>query len=236
MGKYGSCLCLVGGAVMAHQPVGLFGESGSGQTHFVRSLARMVGAPLGVVQFHADTDSASIVGSWEIDGNPDEICAIRTEAYALARKMIAVRHSLSLELASYMFTNNPDLDSICEIFTEIAESAPILRGENQSLGRLDAEISFEAKILSAPVGEFQQQTIRNFVFKKGTFLQMIRQDGWLLLDCVEHAPHELERLISLLEEDRTFTICELFWPYFSPILGRKMMKISFRISVVQQAL
>jgi hypothetical protein len=29
--------------------------------------------------------------------------AIRTAAYALARKIIAVRHSLSLELVSYVF-------------------------------------------------------------------------------------------------------------------------------------
>jgi MoxR-like ATPase len=71
-------LSLVGGAVMAHQPLALLRESGSGKTHCVRSLARMVEPPLGVVPFHADTNRASIVGSIEIDGNPDEMCANRT--------------------------------------------------------------------------------------------------------------------------------------------------------------
>jgi ABC-type polar amino acid transport system ATPase subunit len=120
-------LSLVGGAAMAHQAAAIFGESGSGETHFVRSLARIVRAPLGVVPFHANTDSASIVGSLEIDGNPDEMCAIRTATDALAHKIITVRHSLSLDLASYLFTNNPDLDSIREIFTQIPDGLSTAR-------------------------------------------------------------------------------------------------------------
>jgi ABC-type branched-subunit amino acid transport system ATPase component len=58
---------------MAHQLVALFGENEPGKTHFVRSLVRIVGVPLGVVEFQADTDSASIVGSLEINGSPDEM-------------------------------------------------------------------------------------------------------------------------------------------------------------------
>jgi hypothetical protein len=40
-------LSLVGVTVVAHPPITLFGENGSGKTHFVRSLARIVGDPLG---------------------------------------------------------------------------------------------------------------------------------------------------------------------------------------------
>jgi hypothetical protein len=129
-----------------------------------------------------------------MDQNPDEMCAIRTETYALARKIVAVPHSLSLELASYMFTNNPDLDSIQEIFTQIAEGSPTLRGENQSLGRLDAEMSSEAKYIGINRGVSATNSSQ-LCFQRRHFFQMIHQCGWVLLDCVEHAPHEGERLI-----------------------------------------
>lgn len=37
---------------------------------------------------------------------------------------------------------------------------------------------------------------------------MMRSGGWILLDGVESAPHEVERLMSLLEEQPTLAIYE----------------------------
>lgn len=58
---------------MAHRPIALFGESGSGKTHIIRTLAHAVGRELGIIQFNTDTDSSSIIGTLEIDGNAEEM-------------------------------------------------------------------------------------------------------------------------------------------------------------------
>jgi hypothetical protein len=42
----------------------------------------------------------------------------------------------------------------------------------------------------------------------------MRQGGWILLDGVEAAPHEVERLMSLLEENPTLSIYESVKPLY----------------------
>jgi ABC-type phosphate/phosphonate transport system ATPase subunit len=64
---------------MAHQPVALFGESGAGNMHLVRSLTHVIRIQLSVIQFHMDTDSSPIIGSLEINGNAEEVKAMRKE-------------------------------------------------------------------------------------------------------------------------------------------------------------
>jgi midasin (ATPase involved in ribosome maturation) len=47
--------CFVGAGIMANRSVGLFGETGSGKTHIIRTLARAVGARLRIIQFNSET-------------------------------------------------------------------------------------------------------------------------------------------------------------------------------------
>jgi hypothetical protein len=53
-----------------------------------------------------------------------------------------------------------------------------------------------------------QATKSTFAKRKAGSFQMIRQVGWVLLDCIERAPHEVGRLMSVFEEDRTLPIYE----------------------------
>jgi ABC-type multidrug transport system fused ATPase/permease subunit len=46
--------CLVGAGIMARKTVALFGESGSGKTHLIRTFAQVVGVTREVVQFNID--------------------------------------------------------------------------------------------------------------------------------------------------------------------------------------
>jgi MoxR-like ATPase len=203
--------CLIGAAIMAHRPVAIFGDSGSGKTHLVHSLAQVIGTPLGVVQFHSDTDSSSIIGALEIDGIAEEAEAMKKEVRILTRALISSEHPVALELANVAFADSPDLSLIAGLLTRIvAEGGKPAGGGAQE--QISCDNLAEAKKLETRVKEFIARSVQNFVFKEGPLLKMMRQGGWVLLDAVDSAPHEVERLMSLLEEDPTLAVYEGVWP------------------------
>jgi hypothetical protein len=153
---------LVGVAIMTHRPVALFGGSGSGKTHVVETLAQAVGAPLRIIQFYADTDSAAIVGILEIHGDPKEVEMLRQEAQEIARSLVlsgGLPH-LSLALARAAFSKDPDLDEIMRLLDNIAKH--------------DSSQTKEADRLRKRTQLFQQAAVRNFIFKEGPLLEMMR--------------------------------------------------------------
>ncbi|KAA6378241.1 MAG: putative AAA family ATPase midasin, partial [Streblomastix strix] len=199
-------LNLVGAGVMANRPVALFGESGAGKTHIIKSLAHAIGQQIGVIQFNVDTDSSAIIGALEIDGNAESSQELIKRAKNITERTIDVRHPLSIELAAVSLTDQPDISEIENILRKISEnSSQNDNGENQQEFN---QIQTDSKQLIVDIAEYQQISTRNFVFKEGILLRMMRQGGWVLLDGVESAPHEVERLMSLLEENSTLAIYE----------------------------
>ncbi|KAA6403970.1 MAG: hypothetical protein EZS28_000496, partial [Streblomastix strix] len=197
---------LIGAGVMTNRPVALFGESGAGKTHVVRTLAQTVGKHLGVIQFNADTDSSSIIGSLEIDGNEEFAKKLILRAKDITERAIDARHPLSIEFTAAALNDIPDISDVEIILRKISENSTLNDNEeNQQDLNL---IKSDSKQLITDIVEFQQQSARNFIFKEGILLRMMRQGGWVLLDGVESAPHEVERLMSLLEENPTLTIYE----------------------------
>ncbi|KAA6375324.1 MAG: putative AAA family ATPase midasin, partial [Streblomastix strix] len=197
---------LIGAGVMANRPVALFGESGAGKTHVVRTLAQTVGKKLGVIQFNADTDSSSIIGALEIDGNETVKQSLIERAKDITERAIDSRHTLSIELAVAALINQPDISDVEIILRKISENST--QNDNKDNQQEHNQIIYDSKQLITDIAEFQQQSTRNFVFKEGILLRMMRQGGWVLLDGVESAPHEVERLMSLLEEEPTLAIYE----------------------------
>jgi hypothetical protein len=114
---------------------------------------------------------------------------------------------LALELANVAFVDDADLSLIVGLLTRIvAEGGKPAGGGAEEQTRRDSLA--EAKKLEAKVREFIARSVQNFVFKEGPLLKMMRQGGWVLLDAVDSAPHEVERLMSLLEEDPTLAVYE----------------------------
>ncbi|KAA6402261.1 MAG: hypothetical protein EZS28_002207, partial [Streblomastix strix] len=203
-------LNLIGSGVMAHRPMALFGESGAGKTHVIRTLAQAVGRQLGVIQFNADTDSSAIIGSLEIDGNAESSQELVRRSKDITERILDARHPLSIELAAAALSDQPDISDIEIILRKISEN-PSQSNINQNQLELN-QIKTDTKQLITDIVEFQQKSARNFIFKEGILLRMMRQGGWILLDGVESAPHEVERLMSLLEENPTLTIYESVKP------------------------
>ncbi|KAA6387670.1 MAG: hypothetical protein EZS28_016803, partial [Streblomastix strix] len=176
------------------------------KTHVIRTLAQTVGRQLGVIQFNADTDSSSIIGSLEIDGNAELARKLIERAKDITERAIDARHPLSIELAVAALSEQPDISDVEIILRKISEN-PSLSKIDQNQLELN-QIKTGTKQLITDIVEFQQQSARNFIFKEGILLRMMRQGGWVLLDGVESAPHEVERLMSLLEENPTLAIYE----------------------------
>ncbi|KAA6391978.1 MAG: putative NEK protein kinase, partial [Streblomastix strix] len=197
---------LIGAGIMAKRPVALFGESGAGKTHVVRTLAQAVGKHFGVIQFKEDTDSSAIIGSLEISGNEELAKKLIRRAKDIAERLIDTRHPLSIELAVDALSDQPDISDVEIILRKISEN-PFQNNIDINQQELN-QIQTDSKQLIADIAEFQQQSTRNFIFKEGILLRMMRQGGWILLDGVESAPHEVERLMSLLEEEPTLAVYE----------------------------
>ncbi|KAA6398400.1 MAG: putative serine/threonine-protein kinase PLK4 [Streblomastix strix] len=199
-------MCLIGAGVMAHCPVALFGESGAGKTHTIRTLAQTVGRQLGVIQFNADTDNSAIIGSLEISGNAESFQELIQRAKDITERIIDARHPLSIELAASALSDQPDFSEIENILRKITKN--YTQNDNKENQQELNQIQTDTIQLIVDIAEYQQKSTRNFVFKEGILLKMMRQGGWVLLDGVESAPHEVERLMSLLEENPTLTIYE----------------------------
>jgi MoxR-like ATPase len=221
--------CLVAAGVMAHRPVALFGESGSGKTHIVRALAQVLGAPISVIQFHSDTDSASIVGSLEIDGDAVQVEKLRKDIWRLTDLLIQIEHPLSLELANMALEDDADLSVLARILRQILTRA------SEDPSSIRSDILVELKRLNNAIQRFLAQSVQNFVFKEGPLLKRVRQGGWVLLDGVDAAPHEVERLMSLLEEDPTLAVYEGVAPLrFVAKRSRLVRRIDLSSSVREQ--
>jgi hypothetical protein len=94
--------CLTGAAVMAHRHMVLFGERRSGKTYAIHSLAQLVGAPLGVVQFNPHTDTASMIVALEIDGDPSEVQKLHKQIKLFTKRIIALQtvHSFAFAVST----------------------------------------------------------------------------------------------------------------------------------------
>jgi midasin (ATPase involved in ribosome maturation) len=58
--------------IFFHHSIDIFGESSSGKTHILQSLAQIMGVQLGIIQCNSETDRTSILGRLEIDANIEE--------------------------------------------------------------------------------------------------------------------------------------------------------------------
>ncbi|KAA6398497.1 MAG: putative midasin nuclear AAA ATPase [Streblomastix strix] len=192
---------LIAVGVMAQRPVALFGESGAGKTHIIRTLAKTLGKQLGIVQFNTETDSSAIIGALELLGDSNQEQFIYKTAKDITNNAIDLGYIGSIQLASTALVEQPDIDDILQSLKNITTN------HHQNLIGIE-KLESDIKQLIEKIINFQKQSARNFVFKEGILLRMMRSGGWILLDGVESAPHEVERLMSLLEEQPTLAIYE----------------------------
>jgi hypothetical protein len=80
---------------------------------------------------------------------------------------------------------------------------------------VEHEIAGTAAKLRNKIETLIGNSAQNFIFKEGPLLKMMRVGGWILLDGVDSAPHEVERLMLFLEEEPTLSFYEGVRPLLS---------------------
>lgn len=97
-----------------------------------------------------------------------------------------------------------DLADVEVVLSDLLRSDAVPLEDNQT----------QADKLRQEIRDFHSKSARNFVFKDGILVDCLKNGGWVLLDGVEQAPQEVERLMSLLEEQPRLTVYEDKEPLF----------------------
>jgi midasin (ATPase involved in ribosome maturation) len=122
-----------------------------------------------------------------------------------------IPHFATLSLISSTYSESPD-------FTAILQALDIISDENYTIFSKHTK---KAKEISKKMQDFLGQSSQMFVFKEGAVIEALRNGNWLLLDGVESAPSEVERLMSLFEEIPSLAIWEGIQPIIFYTSGHK---------------
>jgi hypothetical protein len=163
--------------IISHRPITIFGENISWKIHPVQSFTEVIRVPHGIIQFYSDTDSSSIIYSLEIDGNIDESQNLRELVQSFADKLIHFEHSKSVLFSSSYFSEVINFEQINQILSDIILYSYSINPNMSDNSILSQEDFQKVKELIQKISDFQIQSIRNFVFKEGILLKMIREGG-----------------------------------------------------------
>ena len=175
----------------------LTGEIGIGKTFIIEELAKLIGANLKIIQFNYETTSNDLIGRLELNrknlddlkNSLDEIQELLiTNEYEFITKFIELNNSMEISKISE-FLNNKKYS-----FKEFAKKIEALERKKNEL-----ELKLNNLTLINNI---------NFGFNFSILINAMKNGEWVLLDDINFAPHEIERLMSLLEEEPTLTVYE----------------------------
>ena len=176
----------------------LIGDIGSGKTFIIEELAKLIGANLRVIQFNKDTTSYDLIGRLELN---------LKKKNNLKKLLVDIENDLMNQ------------DNIFPYLTEF-----IVLNDSMNKSKILDFINDKNKINSGNIKEnkiyskienlkkeLNNQSITEniyFEFNHSVLLDAMEKGDWVLLDDINFAPQEIERLMSLLEEEPTLSIYE----------------------------
>ena len=164
----------------------LIGEIGSGKTFVIEKLAELIGIKLKIIQFHSDISSYDLIGGQEIIESKTE--ELFKELKNLRDKLIEQKYCKITEFIEYIETKNYE------------DIIGILKDQTIPNERIDLIKKLKENKLN--INNF------NLKFKKSFLLDAMENGYWILLDDANLSPQELERLMSLLEEEPKLNVFE----------------------------
>ena len=202
--------------ILSKKAILLSGEIGSGKTFIIESLAEIVGIKLNVIQFNTETSSSDIIGRLEMNVDSETTQKLKDLLIQLKEQLIKEKWE---KITEYLILIKDDsFDSFKIInFLEIN-----LNNIPKDLKNLSEKCINELK-------DFSNKACTSFEFKKSLLIKAIEDGEWILFDDVQFAPHEIERLMSLLEENPTLTIYE---NTSHDIYSKKNINENFRLFII----
>ena len=166
----------------------LVGDNCCGKTYIIEKLAELIGVKLKIIQFYSEISSYELIGGLEIIESDKKELIKKLEEYK--NELIAQKH--------------PKITILIELIekNEYKKIAEILN---------DQSIKIEGKdTLIKKLKQTNKLSIHNLnlKFKKSFLLDAMENGYWILLDDTNLRPQELERLMSLLEEEPELNVFE----------------------------
>ncbi|ORX59905.1 hypothetical protein BCR36DRAFT_408277 [Piromyces finnis] len=172
----------------------LSGDIGTGKTYIVETLAEIIGVKLNIIQFNAETSSSDTIGKTEMSVDSNEEYDIKKELNKLKKILIKEKWPRITSFICMDFYNSKDIK---KFFGKLCKENPI---SNEAKDQLE--------IYCCKLEKYSTLSFTNFEFKKSLLLNAMEKGEWILIDDLNYAPQEIERLMPLLEESPSLTIFE----------------------------
>jgi MoxR-like ATPase len=192
-----SLACKIGALIMAHRPVMLFGDTGSGKTYFVQTLADAIGMQLIIIQLHSEMNISAIIGT---NYEPERI-SIEQEVQQLAISLLRNVNPplISLAFAAAAFSRNFDLNEILYFLNEMVAS---------TMNSVSRDTLVQIERLRGLIEIYNERSKQTIMFSEGPLLRAMREGRWILLDKADFCARVMKDLQSLLEEEPSFLVRE----------------------------
>ena len=185
-------------------PCLLVGPSGSGKSHTISQLARIVGANVTTIALNAETDINDLVGGFEQVDPQRRLTKTIRKLKRLIRETIASNLASKERLSScvdvlegYLQQPTPDLVQVVESLRQCA----------QAVSNVDF-CSF-AEQLEAGMQHAHEDRRAHFEWVDGVLINALKDGAWLVLDNANLCnPSILDRLNSLLEPNGFLNVNE----------------------------
>jgi len=213
----------------AKRTILLSGDIGSGKTYVVEALAEIIGVKLNVIQFNSETSSSDIIGRLEMSVDSNKVLDINNQLNELIRLLIMDEWLRVTSFINLIRDGNINYKKFKEFFEGLIIDYP-----------LSKEAIEQLKIYFNTLKDFSTLSFTSFEFKKSLLINAMENGEWVLIDDVNYAPQEIERLMSLLEENSSLTIFEQNPPVIysrdpvksTDLIKNKQIHENFRLFVV----
>ena len=190
--------------VQMRWPCLLVGPSGSGKSHTINQLARIVGADVITIALNAETDINDLVGGFEqVDPERRLIKTIqrlkRHIRQTIARNLVSKNDLPSCvdDLNGYLQQPAPDMVQVISNLRQCAQTV-----SNVDFGSFAEE-------LEAGMQHAHEDTRAHFEWVDGVLIDALKDGAWLVLDNANLCnPSILDRLNSLLEPNGFLNVNE----------------------------
>ena len=175
--------------IKAENTILLTGEINSGKTFLIEQLANLIGIKLRTIQFMKETNSSDLIGKFEL--TKKNISSLKTNLNKIQNYLI--KNEFNNITKFIIFNKKMDIRELINILNEIKE---------QKIGDVDI------KLLKEDLDKLKFFENIDFDFIYSILINAMKNGEWVLLDDIHFAKAEIERLMSLLEEEPTLTIYE----------------------------
>ncbi|ORY29839.1 hypothetical protein LY90DRAFT_512768 [Neocallimastix californiae] len=213
----------------AKRTILLSGDIAIGKTYIIESLAEIIGIKLNVIQFNSETSSSDTIGRLEMCIDSNEVLKIKNELNKLVDLLVKDEWPRITSFIKFIDEGTLNPEDLINFIEKLIKKNPLKEEAMKQLQKCYDKLK-----------DFSALSCTSFEFKKSLLINAIEKGEWVLIDDVNYAPQEIERLMSLLEENSSLTIYEQNPPVMysrdfkenTDLIKHKQIHKNFRLFII----